>query len=630
MTRFDTYLCVAAGGQLPRVDALNPATRAVVSLVAMPPGQSVYRGVACHKGRSLIVATKPGVVQHYSFDEASPGSDPLVVRRSAVHIGAPLLGIAGIGKDFVVASSMTGTLVVLKAQGLQVVRRFRTSGPAVCAIAPVDDDTFATLDVRGRIEMWSMPKGECLQYVDAPPPPARWASVGLHYWKEYGVLAYPGLGGRMAMVDLGTGVIKCNQAHSDDFYAVCLGVRELTTFGFADGLRRRWNQDLRPAGVDRICPRGVISAAYLDREGHEAVTVCEDGNALYIQENGEHSEGVPTFAGKGYRAAWSPDFDALDEAARQQRAVEIRETAYEIANQLDAGVALGHEARLQKMKDSGHLPVFHALSARAAETSGDIVAALAHYRAMSERMPRPIPHAADRPMTRFANLLFKSWQLVAAMRVYDSVMEDNPAHGCRELADRCRSLTSAIAERPYLVEADMAIPDLIACADASGNAFTGKWVVKAFDTLRCPGVELTPEVLEAIQTQIVDTQMGSDWDICLSDVCCLSGAGLCATPAMVAGHEGLSRVSLLYVARFMSVSRDLIVKPCAVLSVRGIAEDHAPASHNRVVAQEWSRTGNDANAWSEVFAIHESTISALRQVLTARAAVGIAIGGKEA
>ena len=172
MTRLDTYFCLGAGGEHPRVDAFCPKTRTVMPLVTTSPGQSVYRVLVHRGGGSLIIGTKSGVVQHCRLENTALGTEPAVVGRASGHIGGPLLSLADLGNDLIAASSMNGSLSILRSQDLAGVRIARTAGPAICGIASVTDDTFATLDECGCIELRSLPDGVCVRFTKAQPPPA--------------------------------------------------------------------------------------------------------------------------------------------------------------------------------------------------------------------------------------------------------------------------------------------------------------------------------------------------------------------------------------------------------------------------------------------------------------------------
>ena len=173
----------------------------------------------------------------------------------------------------------------------------------------------------------------------------------------------------------------------------------------------------------------------------------------------------------------------------------------------------------------------------------------------------------------------------------------------------------------------MPIPDLVACADASGIAFAGRWVVKRLDFLRCPGLELTSQLLDEVRTRIERSGTCAGWDIRSSDIATLNRVGLGSARAIVSDQGSPSHVSLSYVARLVTMNRDLFVKPCVALLVQAPDGTHPIAAHNRAVLDEWKRLDQGEDSWRDVMSVHEGVIAAIRMLLTANVAEGMAIGG---
>jgi hypothetical protein len=184
-----------------------------------------------------------------------------------------------------------------------------------------------------------------------------------------------------------------------------------------------------------------------------------------------------------------------------------------------------------------------------------------------------------------------------------------------------------MADRPCLVEADLPIQDLVARADASGNAFTGRWIVRSLDSLRCSGLDLSSHLRDEVGRRFSNLGRCAGWNIRSEEVVGLDRIGIQSVHAIVVDQARPLPVTLSYAARLVSINRDLLIIPCVALHVQPIQEGVSTADHNRAVSNEWRRISLNSASWHGVMAVHEEIVTAIRMVLTARVAADMTIGG---
>lgn len=463
-------LLLGRGGQQPGIDRLPLHETDVMRLQQLPPGCSVYAIDADAAGTTIAAGSRAGTIH------VLRGENSMCLEQ-----GAPVLAVCLLDGSRLASTDTLGRCFLWELlKDLQHPRSLATEGGRICSLLGLLDDRLLGLSSEGRLLWWDTRTGEMVQSLGCPAPPEKLALVRLLCWPDRNIIVYPAIGGQVALCILEKRRVRTWDAHEGDCYAAFFAGASLCTIGRDDGLMRVW--DVRGTQLGQyIAPKGAI-AAEATSDDHGVLVATDDGHAgVYERESGAlRLKG--TLAGADYRAVRGPTSDIRKRIFEEQRRAIGRKLCQQIQERLNAGETEGLDSLHQKLVDIGYKAISLALQAQQAARERNIVAELRARHSLAQILPPNQPNAIT-SLLHHAKSLERAWLLHEALTVLGKVKAAGDDAAPLEWLERT---AKAMAGNKWVVDPDLPVPGLIEAATVVEKPFSGRWVLRRFETIPFP------------------------------------------------------------------------------------------------------------------------------------------------
>ena len=606
---------LGGGSHDPRVTAFNMDSNEPLSLLELPPSNSVYAIDIDPDGNLLAVGTKSGLV--YVLDGYQNGqSDESIVTRRLVQ-GASVLSICWVNQSTIAVSDTAGRCLLWQANKDAPLRELAAIEGVFCSLLTLPNSILAGLTSTGMIYFWNPFEGELIQAVDVPYPPAISGLLRMVYWTTENSLVFPGLGGNLTVFDIENQRVRNIDAHKGDLYAISLWGDELLTAGMEDCRLKIWPAGSNQPSCSFHVPEHVISVCVADSRSGQLLLVGKNGTAgLYTLEE-DDLRLVTRISGKDYRIAVSPRQDKMQELFVQQDKAEVERIISEIHESLgrvsDDTIDKLHE----RLIEVGYEHVSLAIRSEQAYNNGDIVKGIQFLSSLLRIVPKEDPNICI-SMEKYASLLEKAWLIEEADVVCSDILNIDPNYSFIMEVDNLAHLAKQVREHNCVIEPDIPVNQIIESATSIDKQFAGRFLIDELETEECDRMSLTPELIgekyEEIrqETGRVDLPLAS-----IEPVWWLSGKTTDEVSLVTFGDGQSNEIKgLQFALKVFSNSHGTVAVPVILFDCRNVGTGESIEKENKKISKWLARIKNKDFSKPFLSDVRKTSRLALRKLVT--------------
>ncbi|MFC1734764.1 hypothetical protein ACFL1X_01510 [Candidatus Hydrogenedentota bacterium] len=567
---------LGAGGDAPRVDALDWDSDCPITLFETERGHSVYVIGTSDEGNRIAVGTKGGTIYVKNF-----AANSVQMSSYTFHQGAPVLSICFINKDEFVASDARGRCLLWGVEPLSTVPRELpgNQGP-VYALIRCNDKLVGHV-VTGELAIWELPAEVSPRMITALPSPRPTALEKAVYWPEADAAVFPAQSGKLIIFDCDDN-IRITPAHEPGLLALTLLGGRLLTAGRADGCLIMWNPDVITPEYQLEAPRGTISVAALSSYNDRILLINEEGIAsVFIIGENELIHHV-TLPGADYRTVTGPSRETVLKFHEHRRRIE----AGQLVEQVDTMVKEGRGEDVQPLLarldalEFGHVAT--ECRANMACMDGDFIKELENRSMLAQVLPNNPNSVAS--LASYAENLQRAWAFDEMKVVMERIFSLTSDSQSEQTFSRVKQYEETLAEGMCVVipDKETPIPVLIKSATVLNRAFRLRCLMRSLPELSCQGMTILPDAFLDKYEQVFESDAGCTQLSVRTERVCWVSSNLYskAEETIFLGHANNGISGLEFALRFFDAPEETVVIPTIIFDASKIEKNLSPQAHN--------------------------------------------------
>ena len=606
---------IGAGGDVPRVDFLNPDTGEVRNYTKLPPMHSVY-AVDIETTGTLAIGTRSGLVRLQNHGYEIQRDKPNDFNEFCQ--GAPILSVCWCNGSILAASDSTGRCLLWNNNRVGGEPfPLETADGVICSLVNLSNGLLAGCSSEGKMFFWEIPKGQLVRVIDIPTPPSMCALVQMVYWDSANVLMCPGPDGQLTLYDLETSQIKHLDAHQGDLYAVSIWDESLLTLGMQDARLKLWrnSEDNPIQNID--APKGIISMAVSGYQPAKIVLINVGGKASVYTLEQDGLKLVNHVQGKGYRVIAAQKAEKIRIFEARKREAAANEALNIIRKNTDRGSFVSLEEEHSKLINLGYEHVSLAIKAEQAAREENIPKAIEFYNSLMTYLPPKQPNSFL-SMEKYAAMLKISWHITEARSIYETILRTKPDYPVLEKLKNLTSIEEIIVENSWVIEPDISMDVLIESANILEKKFMGQYALTKLSPKSCKGVSLNPEIIVSKYDQIRNEDGNGKMPAArIERLWWISRTGFEELELVLVG-DGADNAfkQFKYVLQVFSDDSNTMIIPVILFDWQYDLKGASPEEGNRKASEMLKRMkGNDlCNTY--LMAVHKGVDHALRRLIT--------------
>ena len=483
---------LGAGGDKPRVEAINAETGETWKLVEFPPQHSAYALDFGSEDGSLVIGTKGGLI--YIMAGAQDWATFQSTQPRKLFQGSPVLSVCWVSKSLLAASDTNGHCLLWTLDKESSFKQLETTGGVVCCLSNLGDGMLAGLSSKGKLLFWQISLAKLVRQIDVSIPPPISALVRMVYWPVKRVLACPGTGGCLSLYDLENSKLKTLQAHEGVFYAISVWNESIITVGFEDRRLKIWQSASGKPAHDFQVPDAVTSAGVSGGVPTKVLLVGTQGTVRRYTLKAGKLELINSLAGEDYRAVATTNPEILRAFYLEQRENEVRQLITNIQGNMNRASEYDIESHHCRLVELGYEHISLALRVEQADQKGDIVEGLKLCSSLMGIIQQNHPMACS-SMERYAGLLERAWQISEADAFCRRILAINPDYPFVVKPAYLARIAKLLEENDWVLQTDILIEKIIDSATVIGKHFYGRYVINILEPDICEWVKLSPDLI---------------------------------------------------------------------------------------------------------------------------------------
>jgi len=480
------------GGINPGLDIYDIETGIIEHWWSLPHGESVYALDVSLNGNRLAVGTKNGFLYHACGMETDV--DEAEIPTHKITHGFSVLSICFLDSDQIAVSDINGRCLVWSLAETPHFYELPTNGQTICSLFRVDNGHLAGLTMQEKLLVWEWYSGEIVQELAVPPLAKYCALIKPTFWPAAQAWVWPGQQDVVVICDIDAGLVKVNQVHAGEVYAVAICGDHLLTIGKDDSKLRLWCQESTEPVQECNTPKGVIVVtAWMDSEP-KVILSDDHGTAALYGLSQDSLCFISGLQGHNIRAIMGPNAECLESARQQKRRQQVQAIAGEIKQRYSDDELEGTEEMHEQIVGLGYEHVSLGLRIKQASDREDLIGELKYSKCLSE-LTSPGQADAPRFVANYARLLESVWQLAAAHDVYAQLLQHGPSDSLQQRVERLEPYLSAMRAQPYVIESTLPLQILAEAACAVGESMHGQFCIYQYQPMQLGVPGITSSVL---------------------------------------------------------------------------------------------------------------------------------------
>ena len=463
-------LWLGRGGERPGVGRLTRGATAVIPVLDLPGGHSVYALDVNEQGTTLAAGTRAGAIHRYAGE-----------KLLSLPQGAPVLAVCLLADGRLASADTLGRCLLWQpGENPPPPTALTHDGECVGSLVALPDGYLWGVAAAGRLLAWD-DTCQLVQSRECPHPAGKLALVRLQHWPERPILTYPACAGQFVLCFIEENRIQVVDAHEGDCYAACFIDDELCTIGWGDNRLRTWDScgKLRRQWV---APPEII-AAEAGLDDAEIVLITANGRAGIYEFTADALQEKAALSGQDYRTVRGPSAEGGRVRREERRQARGHELCRQIQERIRTGDQAGEEGLHQELIRLDFAPISLALRAQGARQRQEGLAELRARHALAGILPDHRAEAAQ-SLDRYAQVLEEHWLLPEAQTICER------AHGLdhHQPAPSTWLVQSALAMRGdgWIAKAEPLLANLVTAAEVVSKPFQGRWVWDSFNPIPFP------------------------------------------------------------------------------------------------------------------------------------------------